>query len=124
MLANARARAERLRGELATAEREVLLFEELEKLHLTESHSERTISSMQAESSHSIGVRIANGRRGQSESRKAQIAANLTDKEVSTLTGYSRTTVCKWHNGTMRIPEEAQKLLAKHGVPRVSWSNR
>ena len=95
---------------------------ETERLH--DSHSGRTLPFVQEESSHSIGVRIAAGRGHQSKSRQAQIAAGLTDKVVADLTGYSRTAVCKWHNGTMKIPEEAQKLLAKRGIPRASWSNR
>jgi hypothetical protein len=101
------------------------LFEAVAEEHrLQGSHSDSTLSPMQAESSHSLGVRIAGGRSGQSDSRKAQIAANLTDKQVSELTGYDRTTVCKWHNGSIRVPEKARKLLAKHGIPASSWSNR
>lgn len=79
---------------------------------------------MQAEISHSLGVRIAAGRDGQSASRKAQIAADLTDREVADLTGCHRTTVCKWHAGTMKIPEKAQKLLAKRGIPANVWAKR
>jgi DNA-binding transcriptional regulator YiaG len=121
LLADAQARAEKLRVELAATEREIMLLEEL-ALH--NSHSEGTLSDMQAENSHSLGVRIAEGRKGQSASRKAQIAANLTDKEVATLTGYNRTTVCKWHNGTIKVPEEAQKLLAKRGISRAVWNTK
>lgn len=94
----------------------------IEALH--DSHSDGTISPMQANSEHSLGVRIAGGRADQSASRKAQIAANLTDKEVADLTGYNRSTVCKWHNGSMKVPEEARKLLAKRGIPASSWTKR
>jgi transcriptional regulator with XRE-family HTH domain len=80
---------------------------------------------MQAESAQSpIGVRIAAGRAGQSTSRKAQIEAKLTDAAVAKLTGYNRSTVCKWHNGSMKVPPEAQKLLAKRGIPATSWTKR
>lgn len=79
---------------------------------------------MQTESAQSLGVRIAAGRKGQSKSRKAQIAANLTDKQVEDLTGYNRSTVCKWHAGSMKVPEAARKLLAKHGIPETSWAKR
>lgn len=122
LLANAEARVERLRGEIATAMKERALFAELLALH--ESHSERTLSPMQAESAHSLGVRIAAGRAGQSESRKAQIVVGLTDKDVAELTGYSRSTVCKWHSGTIKVPDDAQRLLAKRGIPVLAWSKR
>jgi len=79
---------------------------------------------MQGESAQSLGVRIAAGRNGQSASRKAQIAAGLRDEDVAELTGYNRSTVCKWHNGSMKVPEDARKQLAKRGIPSGSWSKR
>lgn len=98
--------------------------EMIEKHRLQDAHSDVTIPGMQAESAQSLGVRIAAGRKNQSESRKAQIAAGLTDEEVATLTDYNRSTVCKWHNGSMKVPEDARKLLAKHGIPGSSWKKR
>lgn len=102
-----------------------LVDEVVEEERLHDSHSERTLSDMQADSAQSqLGVRIAAGRAGQSASRKAQIAAGLRDEDVAELTGYNRSTVCKWHNGSMKVPEEARKLLAKRGIPAGSWSKR
>ena len=113
---------ERLRAELATALREVALFEEL--IHLHSEHSEHIVGEMQANSEHSLGVRIAAGRDGQTASRKAQIAVGLTDAEVAKLLKVSRSTVCKWHLGTLRIPERAQAFLEKRGIPRTHWLKR
>jgi predicted TIM-barrel enzyme len=132
-IAARRRRREKLAAELAAEDAAVaallaaqaaLIGAAVEEERLHGSHSERTISGMQVETSHSLGVRIAGGRAGQSASRKAQIAANLTDKQVAELTGYERSTVCKWHNGTVRVPEDARKLLAKRGIPASSWSKR
>lgn len=117
--------AERKLRILLEAQRALLdetIAAETERLH--SSHSDGTISEMQAETAHSLGVRIAEGRKRQSKSRKAQLAANLTDKEVAELTGYNRSTVCKWHNGTIKVPDAAQEILAKRGIPRASWSKR
>lgn len=101
------------------------LFAALEEEHrLTGAHSDSTILPMQQESAQSLGVRIAAGRGHQSKSRKAQIAAGLTDADVAKLTDYNRSTVCKWHAGSMKVPETARKLLAKHGIPETSWSKR
>jgi len=92
-----------------------------EESHLTRSHSDRTISPMQE---HSLGVRIAAGRSGQTESRKAQIRLGLTDGEVAEMLGVKRSTVCKWHLGSTRIPDEARKTLAKRGIPANSWGKK
>lgn len=113
-------------GKLAalTEAARALREEKIEKHRLQDAHSDVTIPNMQAESAQSIGVRIAAGRGHQSDSRKAQIKAGLTDSDVAKLTGYNRSTVCKWHAGTMKVPEEARKLLAKRGIAAGSWSKR
>jgi hypothetical protein len=129
----ARRRRDRLAAQLAAedAALEALLKAQRELLEavgeyqrLYDSQSTVTISPMQPPSAQSIGVRIAAGRNGQSASRKAQIAAGLRDEDVADLTGYNRSTVCKWHNGSMKVPEDARKLLAKRGIPAGSWSKR
>jgi plasmid maintenance system antidote protein VapI len=71
---------------------------------------------------HSLGVRIAAGRKGQTASRKAQVAAGLTDKKVAEMLDVPRSTVCKWHLGQTRIPASSADRLARKGIPRSSWS--
>jgi DNA-binding transcriptional regulator YiaG len=100
------------------------LFEAVAEEHLHEEHSEGTISLMQEHSSPSLGVRIASGRDGITTSRKAQLAANLTDKQVAKLLGVGRSTVCKWHLGTLQIPESARSALEKRGIPGRVWRKK
>lgn len=121
---SARLEAEKAKLEALIESARRLRDEYVENHRLTDSQSTSTISLMQGQSEQSLGVRIAAGRKNQSESRKAQIAAGLTDEEVAALTDYNRSTVCKWHNGSMKVPEDVRKLLAKHGIPGNSWKKR
>jgi DNA-binding transcriptional regulator YiaG len=95
------------------------LFEAVAEEHLHEEHSARKIEGMQE---HSLGVRIAAGRKGQTASRQAQVAAGLTDQKVADMLKVPRSTVCKWHLGQTRIPAAFADRLVKRGIPRTSWS--
>jgi DNA-binding transcriptional regulator YiaG len=97
-------------------------FHRNEVLHAE--HSDVTISPMQEHSSQSRGVRIASGRDGITESRKAQLAINLTDRQVAKLMKVSRSTVCKWHLGSLQIPDAARDALEKRGIPGRVWGRK
>lgn len=101
-----------------------LLIEAVGEEVLHAEQSRNIIPEMQADNVISRGVAIAAGRGGQTASRMAQIAANLTDKQVAALLKVSRSTVCKWHLGTLRIPERAQAALEKRGIGRAAWLKR
>lgn len=123
MLAAAEARVERLRGELATAIKEAALFREI--LALQDEGNRSNISgNMQAiTTGKSRATKISAAKGADTKSRRAAIAADLTDGEIAVITGASRQAVQKWHAGLLAIPRRhADRLAARHGISVDSWS--
>lgn len=125
LLANAEARIERLRGELATAEKEAELFRQILQLQ-TEADGSNIDSNMQTESAaKGRRARISAGRATiKSASRDAAGKAGLSDLMIADLLGASRQAVQKWHTGKLAIPRRHADKLEKRGIPAESWPKR
>jgi len=108
--------------EIDIARREIILYDELLRLHHEQDRSNMS-SNMQLETSgKSRQVRISAGRSTvESASRRAAVVANLTDGAIAAITGASRQAVQKWHTGKMAIPKRYAKKLADR-IPLDSWS--
>lgn len=120
--ANAEARAERLRTELATALKEIALFGELLALHSADDRS-NIGSNMQGQTEATTRrARISAGRSTiKSESRDAAASADLTDGDIAKIAGASRQAVQKWHTGKLAIPKRHAEKLVKRGIPLEAW---
>jgi hypothetical protein len=116
------ARIERWRREIAIAEREVQLYDELLRLHDGDNRSNIS-SNMQAETEgKSRRTKISAGRaQKETPSRLASVAADLTDLMIADITGAGRSTVQAWHSGARSIPRAHAEKLAKRGIPVSSW---
>lgn len=116
------ARIERWQREIAIAERECALYDELLRLHDGDNRS-NIGSNMQLETEGKTrSTKISASRsRIESKSRAAAVAADLSDGEIATLTGASRQAVQKWHTGKLSIPKRHAKKLADRGIPLESW---
>ncbi len=107
--------------EIDIARREILLYDELLRLHHEQDRS-NIDSNMQMETAgKSRSTKISAGRaRIDSKSRTAAVAANLSDGDIAEITGASRQAVQKWHTGKMAIPKRHAKKLADR-IPPATW---
>ena len=126
LLANAEARAERLRGELATAIKEAELFRQLLELQhrdevLQNQHDSSTINTMDAQIS-VPGVKLGTKHPGAVAMRKVDgSVAKFADKH-----GLFKTTVRSWYykgEAARRIPRRWVNVLkaAPYRVPESAW---
>lgn len=128
LLANATARVERLRAELATAEKERALFGELLKLHENEllhnQHSSATTIDTMNAVAQVPGQRLGTKHVGAVKMRKIDgSVAKFAAKH-----GYRSTTVRSWYasgDAARKIPRfMADRLsLAPYRIPTSSWVN-
>ena len=128
LLANAQARVERLRAELATALREVALFEELIALHEKEALHARVDSSTVIDTMNAIlqvpGQRLGTKHPGALKMRRVDGSIAKFAKRH----GYEPTTVRSWYatgKAAREIPRSmADKLsLPPYRIPLSAWVN-